>query len=99
MWLHLLAAMVWIGGLAFISMVLAPTLRDPALRSQAVPLLRSAGRKFMRIGYASLAVLTVNGVTMTCNNGNWSSLPPKSNGGYCVQTTAGNHPWAYFATW
>jgi uncharacterized membrane protein len=24
MWLHLLAAIVWIGGLAFISMVLAP---------------------------------------------------------------------------
>ena len=62
MWLHLLAAIVWIGGLAFISMVLAPTLRDPALRAQAVPLLRAAGRKFMRIGYASLLVLTVTGV-------------------------------------
>ncbi len=49
--------------------------------------------------FAAGRTLTVNGVTMTCNNGNWSSLPPKSNGGYCVQTTAGNHPWAYFATW
>jgi uncharacterized membrane protein len=61
MWLHLLAAIVWIGGLAFISMVLAPTLRDPALRGQAAPLLRAAGRRFMRIGYASLAVLLVTG--------------------------------------
>lgn len=61
MWLHLLAAIVWIGGLAFISMVLAPTLRDPAMRAQAVPLLRAAGRKFMRIGYASLTVLIVTG--------------------------------------
>ena len=63
MWLHLLAAIVWIGGLAFISMVLAPTLRDPALRAQAVPLLRAAGRKFMRIGYASIVVLIVTGTT------------------------------------
>jgi uncharacterized membrane protein len=63
MWLHLLAAIVWIGGLAFISMVLAPTLRDPSMRAQAVPLLRAAGRKFMRIGYASLVILTVTGVT------------------------------------
>jgi uncharacterized membrane protein len=62
-WLHLLAAIVWIGGLAFISMVLAPALRDPAMRAQAVPLPRAAGRKFMRIGYASLVVLTVTGVT------------------------------------
>jgi hypothetical protein len=49
--------------------------------------------------FASGRTLMVNGVTMTCNSGNWSSLPPKSNGGYCVQTTAGNHPWAYFTTW
>jgi uncharacterized membrane protein len=63
MWVHLLAAIVWIGGLAFISMVLAPTLRDPALRAQAVPLLRASGRKFMRIGYVSLALLAVTGVT------------------------------------
>ena len=43
--------------------------------------------------------LSVNGTVMSCNNGNWSSLPPKVNGGYCVQTTAGNQPWAYFTTW
>jgi hypothetical protein len=49
--------------------------------------------------FAAGRTLTINGVTMTCNNGNWSSLPAKSNGGYCVQTTAGNHPWAYFTTW
>jgi hypothetical protein len=49
--------------------------------------------------FAGGRTLKVNGVTMSCNNGNWSSLPPKSNGGYCVQTTAGDYPWAYFTTW
>lgn len=43
--------------------------------------------------------LRVNGQVLTCNNGNWSALPAKVNGGYCIQTTSGNHPWAYFATW
>lgn len=49
--------------------------------------------------FVSPRSLSVNGTAMSCNNGNWSSLPPKVNGGYCVQTTAGNHPWAYFTTW
>jgi len=49
---------------------------------------------------ASGRKLTVNGTQMSCNNGNWASpLPAKRNGGYCVQTTAGNYAWAYFATW
>jgi hypothetical protein len=43
--------------------------------------------------------LYVNGTALSCNNGNWPSLPAKVNGGYCVYTTAGNHPWAYFTTW
>jgi hypothetical protein len=43
--------------------------------------------------------LKVNGQVMTCNGGNWAALPTKVNGGYCVQTTAGDFPWAYFATW
>jgi hypothetical protein len=49
--------------------------------------------------FVSPRTLSINGTVMTCNNQNWSSLPPKVNGGYCVTTTAGNQPWAYFATW
>lgn len=49
--------------------------------------------------FASPRTLSVNGVTETCNNQNWSSVPAKRNGGYCIQTTAGNYPWAYFAVW
>jgi hypothetical protein len=43
--------------------------------------------------------LTVNGTAMTCNSSTWSQLPPKVNGGYCIQTTAGNESWAWFTTW
>jgi hypothetical protein len=49
--------------------------------------------------FAAGRTLTVNGQTMTCNSGNWSALPAKVNGGYCIRTNAGNQAWAYFATW
>lgn len=61
MWLHLRAATVWIGGLAFVSLVLVPTLRSPGLRPQALLLLRTTGRKFQRIAYASFVTLAVTG--------------------------------------
>jgi len=48
---------------------------------------------------ASPRTLKVNGTTETCNGGNWSSVPAKRNGGYCVQTTAGNYSYAYFTAW
>lgn len=43
--------------------------------------------------------LSVNGSVMPCNNLNWSSIPAPVNGGYCVTTTAGQYPWAFFTLW
>jgi hypothetical protein len=43
--------------------------------------------------------LSVNGQTRSCNGSNWPSVPAARNGGYCIQTTAGNQPWAYVAVW
>jgi hypothetical protein len=42
---------------------------------------------------------TVNGTSMSCTNGNWSKLPPKRAGGYCVQVAAGTPSWTAFAAW
>jgi len=49
--------------------------------------------------FVSPRALTVNGTTMTCNSGNWPSLPAKRNGGYCISVTAGNQPWSFITTW
>ena len=46
--------------------------------------------------FVSPRTLKVNGTTESCTGGNWSSLPAARNGGYCVQTTSGNQPWAFF---
>jgi PKD repeat protein len=49
--------------------------------------------------FTSPRTLKVNGTTESCDNGNWSSIPAARNGGYCIQTTSGNQPWAAFAVW
>jgi len=49
--------------------------------------------------FVSPRSLTVNGTQETCNNQNWSSIPTARNGGYCVQITQGNQPFAFFTLW
>ncbi|MET0793561.1 MAG: hypothetical protein ABW061_18725, partial [Polyangiaceae bacterium] len=39
---------------------------------------------------------SVNGNVVSCST---STPPAKRNGGYCIQTSAGNPTWASFATW
>lgn len=80
MWLHLRAATVWIGGLAFVSLVLVPTLRSPGLRPQALLLLRTTGRKFQRIAYASFVTLAVTGAA-TCISRPAARWPPSRHSG------------------
>jgi len=39
---------------------------------------------------------SVNGNAVSCST---STPPAKRNGGFCIQTSAGNPTWASFATW
>ena len=59
---HLLAALLWLGGMFFLAAVGAPVLRqveDPALRSR---LFRALGVQFRWVGWICIAVLLVTGV-------------------------------------
>lgn len=58
---HLLAALLWLGGMFFLGVVGAPVLRKvepPALRAQ---LFHALGSAFRTAGWASIAVLLVTG--------------------------------------
>lgn len=57
---HILAAMVWIGGSAFIAFVLAPLMRRR--KGPDDGLLRAAALRFRTIGWISLGTLIVTGV-------------------------------------
>jgi uncharacterized membrane protein len=59
--LHILAAVVWIGGAIFLAAVLIPVMRDPALRPHAVGMIRRVGVRFRNIGWACFLILIVTG--------------------------------------
>ncbi len=60
-WLHVVAAITWLGGMLFIALVLVPVTRrlpDPALRTRLV---QAAGQRFRTIGWIAVGVLVATG--------------------------------------
>ena len=60
--LHVLAALLWLGGMFFLGVVGAPALRavePPALRSQ---LFQTLGMRFRTVGWTAIAVLAATGI-------------------------------------
>ncbi len=61
-WIHVLAAITWIGGSLFVALVLVPVTRrleDPALRTRLV---QEAGRRFRTVGWIALGLLVLTGL-------------------------------------
>ncbi|MEE9152481.1 MAG: DUF4149 domain-containing protein [candidate division NC10 bacterium] len=61
--LHLLGAVIWIGGMLFLGFVLTPVLRGYPPAERAV-LLSAVGRRFLNIGWTALGVLLLTGPTL-----------------------------------
>ena len=71
--LHLLAALVWLGGMLFLGVVGAPVLRavePPSLRAR---LFHDLGLRFRTVGWIAIAVLIVTGL-VTLHFRGWLSL-------------------------
>jgi uncharacterized membrane protein len=60
-WIHLLAAMFWIGGMLFFAMVLVPTLRALPPQQKA-ELINQIGPRFRKTGWISLGILLATGL-------------------------------------
>lgn len=61
-WLHLLAAVTWIGGMVFVAVVLVPLLRRLPQASVRVELLSAVGRRFRAVGWIAIGLLVVTGL-------------------------------------
>lgn len=61
-WLHILAATVWIGGMAALGLLLVPLLRQERFEEVATPLLYQSALRFRWIGWGALGVLIVTGL-------------------------------------
>jgi putative copper resistance protein D len=60
-YLHVLAACLWVGGILFFALVLVPALRG-SRSTTSLALVQEVGRRFRLVGWASLGVLVVTGV-------------------------------------
>lgn len=61
-WLHLVAAITWIGGMLFIALVVVPVTRrilDPPQRARLV---QEIGRRFRTVGWLALGLLVATGL-------------------------------------
>lgn len=59
-WLHIVAATTWLGGMIFLVLVVVPTLRRGE-RALAAAIMRDSGRRFRTVGWACFAILLVTG--------------------------------------
>jgi len=61
LWIHLVSAMTWIGGMLFIRLVLRPALKRSALDSHAQVILSLVEERFRTIRWISLLILLGTG--------------------------------------
>jgi len=59
-WLHILAATAWIGGMFFLVLVVVPWLRRGG-RAGAAAFLRETGERFRSVGWACFAIVLATG--------------------------------------
>jgi uncharacterized membrane protein len=60
-WFHMLAAVSWIGGTIFLSVVLAPLLKREPFVSQRAMLFRTVARRFRVVVWGAIAILLLTG--------------------------------------
>lgn len=60
-WLHILAAAAWTGGMMFLTFALVPAIRALPDRATGIALISATGRRFKILGWVSLAILILTG--------------------------------------
>ncbi|MBI2265682.1 MAG: DUF4149 domain-containing protein [Armatimonadetes bacterium] len=60
-WLHLTAAVTWIGGMMFVVLVLVPIVKAEFPPEKRVQLVAAVGRRFRVVGWVSLTILILTG--------------------------------------
>lgn len=61
-WLHLMAAVTWIGGMIFAAMILQPVMRRSFTPEVRMPLYRDIGSRFKAVQLACLGILLATGL-------------------------------------
>lgn len=75
LWIHLLAAIGWIGGMLFLSLVLAPLARSRKAGPEFMALFRLAARRFRLFVWSAIVLLLSTGPLLVVQRG-WSLVGP-----------------------
>lgn len=74
-WLHIIAAVVWIGGTIFLAGVLLPAIRRPEFAQVGVPLIRATAHRFRFVGWLCFGVFVLTGsVNLWFRGIGWTEL-------------------------
>lgn len=73
-WLHMLATVVWIGGLATIALLVLPAARRALAPPEYAALLGQIQRRFDPLGWFSLVVLAGTGMVQMSANSNYQGF-------------------------
>lgn len=60
-WVHLLAAVLWIGGLLFLSLTLVPVLKQAPYSTPCRPLFKAVALRFRAVVWGAILVLLITG--------------------------------------
>ncbi len=61
-WIHVIAAMLWVGGMLFFSLVFIPSLKGGLEGALKADLISRVGKRFRVVGWISLAVILFTGL-------------------------------------
>lgn len=61
LWMHLAAAMVWIGGMVFLTFIAAPSLKKLVSPEMQAILYKDIGRRFKLVGWICIFILILTG--------------------------------------
>jgi uncharacterized membrane protein len=78
-WLHLIATVIWIGGIAFILFIAMPSARQ-VMGADAGKLMGEVSKRFTPVANYSIAILVLTGAVMAVLNNRFSSSAiPENN--------------------
>jgi copper resistance protein D len=74
-WLHIMAAIVWVGGTIFLVVVLVPAIRRPEFAGIASALIRFTALRFRWVGWVCFCVFIFTGIVNLASRGiGWQEL-------------------------
>ncbi|MDH4186321.1 MAG: hypothetical protein OEV08_04935 [Nitrospira sp.] len=60
-WFHLVAAVIWVGGTVFLSVILVPVLKREPFAAQKSLLFRAVARRFRSVVWSAITILLLTG--------------------------------------